>query len=282
MGSLGATFPAILASRAGRNAAHASKSGAACELAMRALTYYDEQSEERHARARADAERAAEIEPASAFVQGVLAFMYLDEFRLGFSPKPGSLDRAMAAARRAVDLDRDSEMARSALAMVAFARGDYELFRKECDAVIALNPNAADLVAECGEKLVQMGLVDLGEPLMRRAAALNPDYPSWYHYVFALIHFDRGEYSTGLAEVSKVDEPRCFAHWVYRAVFYAALNRREEAEEAIGQLLRLDQSWTVARFAENRRSRWHWPQQRLDRWLELLRESGLPEGTPVN
>ena len=229
VGAVGGNYSSIVGSRVTESPNQPAQSVAAYDLAMRAWMYYDEESAERHARARADAERAAEIEPDSAFVQAVLAYMYLDEVRFDYSPRPSSLDEALSAARRAVDLDRNSAVAQSALAMVHFHRGKFDQFLGGCDRVIALNPNAADFVAECGEKMVQMGLIERGEPLMQRARAINPRHPPWYHYATALIEFDRGDYESALAAVSVIDEPDFFVVWLYRAALSAAVGRQAES-----------------------------------------------------
>jgi adenylate cyclase len=280
--AVGGNYSAIVSSRAAESPSQPAQSVAAYDLAMRALMYYDEESAERHARARADAERAAEIEPDSAFIQAVLAYMYLDEVRFDYSPRPSSLDEALSAARRAVNLDRNSAVAQSALAIVHFHRGKFDQFLGGCERVIALNPNAADFVAECAEKMVQMGLIERGEPLIQHARAINPHHAPWYHYATALIEFDRGNYESALAAVSSIDAPDFASPWLYRAALSAAVGRQAEAEVAIEQLHRVDPEYTIAKFIDIRRRIWHWPQERTDQWTALLRQAGLPDGTPTH
>ena len=71
---------------------------------------------------RVDLERAVELDPGFASAWAALAEVYLDEVRFSFNSKGdgGALDRALAAARRAVKLDPESSMAYHFLFSVSF------------------------------------------------------------------------------------------------------------------------------------------------------------------
>ena len=66
------------------------------------------------------AEKAVQRDPNYADGWVAVGNMSLDEFRFGLNPLPGSLDRALKAARRAVELDPDNGLARALLANVHF------------------------------------------------------------------------------------------------------------------------------------------------------------------
>ena len=70
----------------------------------------------------------------------MLSLIYSHEHAHGFNPRPGSLDRALAAARRAVDLAPSNHLAQQALAVVLFFRRRSPGCRSAAERALALNP----------------------------------------------------------------------------------------------------------------------------------------------
>ena len=73
-------------------------------------------------------ERAVERNDRQSDLWACLAQIYVDEYAFGFGGDATSLDRALAAARRAVELDRANQFALVALAQVHFFRQDLAAF----------------------------------------------------------------------------------------------------------------------------------------------------------
>jgi adenylate cyclase len=71
---------------------------------------------DKHLRARDCLERAVILDPNHAEAWAWLAWIYLYEYRYHFNPRPNPLDRALEAARQAVNLDPISEIAHVSLA----------------------------------------------------------------------------------------------------------------------------------------------------------------------
>ena len=89
------------------------------ECVLMAAEYFGvEATAERHLVVRDCAERATRRDPSYAEGWRVLAQMYLSEHALRHNPLPGSLDRALSAAKRAVELDPRNERSQGALARV--------------------------------------------------------------------------------------------------------------------------------------------------------------------
>ena len=143
----------------------------AYDCVLRATPYFDLSRHDRdlHLDLRECAERAVETDPNYAMAWTVLAYMYMDESRNGFNPRPGSLERALEAARRAVQLDGDNAIARQVLALIYFHLHDLDAFGAESERAIALNPNNASVLADLGGYLVSMGEVDRGLPMVKKA-----------------------------------------------------------------------------------------------------------------
>ena len=70
----------------------------------------------------------------------MLSWIYSHEYGHGFNPRPGSLDRALAAARRAVDLAPSNHLAHQALAVALFFRKDIAGCLSAAERALALNP----------------------------------------------------------------------------------------------------------------------------------------------
>jgi tetratricopeptide (TPR) repeat protein len=117
-----------------------------------------------------------------------------------------------------------------------------------------------------------------GIALVRKAAALDPFHPTWFHFTFADYHFERGEYEEALAAARKVDLPSLFVTQIYLAAFYAELGRQREARSALEELLKLYPGFTTETLIEEWR-KYNASDDRIRRWVAALRKAGLPEGT---
>jgi hypothetical protein len=85
-------------------------------------------------------ERAAERNSRQSDLWACLAQVYVDEYAFGFAGDATSLDRALAAARRAVELDRANQFAMVALAQVHFFRQDLAAFGPAAERAMAPQP----------------------------------------------------------------------------------------------------------------------------------------------
>jgi hypothetical protein len=90
---------------------------------LRFYTYRAEWSAEEHAAVRECLERAVARFPTYATALAMLSIVYLDEDRFAFNPRPGSptpMERALDAARRAVQIDSGNTRALQALMTALF------------------------------------------------------------------------------------------------------------------------------------------------------------------
>jgi TolB-like protein len=129
---------------------------------------------EHHRLAHEALERAVELDPGFPLAWGYISWISTDEELYGFNPRPRSMQRAMAAARRAVELDPHSHMLRWLLARVLFFEGDIEGFLSEGNKALELNSNDATVIGLVGFYTALSGHWQRGEELMRRAMTLNP------------------------------------------------------------------------------------------------------------
>ena len=83
--------------------------------------------------------------------------IYRGEFAQGFNARPSSLDRALDAARRAVDLAPTHALGHYALATVHFFRKEMVPFRVEAERALKINPLDASVKAYLGLLIASSG-----------------------------------------------------------------------------------------------------------------------------
>jgi tetratricopeptide (TPR) repeat protein len=176
-----------------------------------------------------------------------------------------------------VALNPSSQFARQLLSSVSFFRHELDAFFAEAERALALNPNDASSLAVIGRDLHYAG-DKRGIELVRKAIALDPFHPTWFHFPIANYHFGRGEYEEALKAARKAAVPGVFQTQIYLAAIYAELGRQGEAQSALEELLRLYPGFTTEKLIEERQ-KWNESEDMLNRWVAALRKAGLPEGT---
>jgi TolB-like protein/Tfp pilus assembly protein PilF len=202
-----------------------------------------------------------------------LAQIHVDSYAFGFRSEAKILDRALAAARRAVELDRANQFALVALAQVHFFRRDLAAFGPTAERAMALNPLNTDAVGILGLLIVHTGEFQRGAAIVRRAMELNANHAGWMHFAPLWEHFQKGEYEGALERANRVDVPGLF--WPYLVVASASghLGRTVEAEAAVRDLLALDPEF--AAHARGNIQSWHFASGLLEPILDGLRKAGL-------
>jgi adenylate cyclase len=127
------------------------------EAVLRGFSYAERVSPEEHAIARAALERAVELAPTYAYAWAMLSFLYSAECEMGFNPRPEALERALSAARRAIELDSAGHRGYQALALVLFLRKEIQAFRTAAEKAIALNPMDGCNIAQLGSYIAYAG-----------------------------------------------------------------------------------------------------------------------------
>ena len=212
----------------------------AYECVLLSYWLYETFSAEVHKRARDCLERAVEIDPGYALAWARLAAMYIEEKKYGWNAGPEPLKRALAAARKAIELDPQNQDAFHKLAMIRYmTEADFASFYSAADQAIAINPNAASIIADLGTWMAYSGRWERGKALIRRAMVLNPRHQRWYHFSFFLDHYRKGEYREALTLVLKMDLPENYMVQAALASTYAQLGEMERAKAALDHVLEI-------------------------------------------
>ncbi|MGH9443534.1 MAG: tetratricopeptide repeat protein [Thermoanaerobaculia bacterium] len=239
--------------------------------------YRQQLTPQKHAEIKSRLERAAERDTRQSDLWACLAQVYTDEHAFGFKVDATSLDRALAAARRAVELDRANQFALLSLAQAYFFRQDLAAFRPAAEQAMALNPLNTDAVGILGLQVVHTGEFQRGAAIMRRAMELNPNHAGWMHFGPIWEHFERGEYERALDHAMQVNMPSMFWQPLVIAAIFGQLGRRAEAAAAVKDLLALDPGF--ASHARREIGVWHFASGLLDRIVEGVSKAGLEIAT---
>jgi TolB-like protein/Flp pilus assembly protein TadD/predicted Ser/Thr protein kinase len=237
------------------------------------FAYREQITPSAHAALKSRLLRVAERNDGQSDLWASLAQIYVDEYAFGFQGDATSLDRALAAGRRGVELDRANQFALVALAQVHFFRQDLAAFAPAAERGMALNPLNTDAIGILGLQIVHTGQFERGTAIVRRAMELNPNHAGWMHFAPLWDHFHKGEYEQALECANRVDVPGLFWPYLVMASACGHLGRRAEAEAAVKDLLALDPEFG-AHVRSNVES-WHFASGLMDPLLEGLRKAGL-------
>ena len=214
----------------------------AYDLVLRAGQVWAEISAAEHLKFRNLVERAVRLDPVYARAQAMLSFAYLDEYRWKYNAhpeRPDPLASALERAELAVRLDPADAYAHYALGKSVYFAKKLDRFEHEFRQAFRLNPNFADAKADFGIRLALLGRPSEGAALTREAMRLNPLYPRWYHFTFAIEALQQRQFQRAIDETEKIAMPEFYATRMYLAVANAHLGRMKEARIAMGQLLKV-------------------------------------------
>ena len=209
------------------------------EAVLRFFLYQQRVSAEDHLPTRAALEHAVEVDPEYADAWAALTLVLLDEDRHSFNTRPNALDRALEAARRAVELDSTNPLAHFALAHAYYYRRDLGAFHGAAEHCLALNPRDGNAMALMGILTSYSGDWERGVEWTTRAMAMNPHHPGWYRFTTFFDSYHRGDYTEALATAQRINLPDYFATHYALAIAHAQLGNTEEAKQATDAVLRL-------------------------------------------
>lgn len=213
----------------------------AYECVLRSLDFFNVNfTPENHLTVTACLEKAVIAAPNYVDAWAHLAMVH---FFAGHAAKlnPGSdyLERGMAAARRALELDTTSQLAHRAMSVAHYFHGELEQFKAEAEEAIALNPHHADALAEVAQNLAFTGDWERGAALTRKAMALNPMHPDWWWFTMAKYHLVKGELDQAVAAAQKINLEDYWVTHVTRAYIYAHAGRLSDARRAVDKFVEL-------------------------------------------
>jgi adenylate cyclase len=188
-------------------------------------------------------EKVVAEDPGYSEAYSALAMVYANVYRYGFNKDAVTFDpmsKALALARRSIELAPESVQGYKALHLVYWLMNDVERSFEAAEQGFALNPNDSEMMADLGGRLCLAGYWDRGFPLVQEAFARNPGQPGLYRIVTFLRFYLDGEYGKALAEAEKADIPSVIHSHVILAMAHAELGRMKEAEAEVREILKID------------------------------------------
>lgn len=215
--------------------------------------------------------------PDYATAWALLSQAYVDEIRFRYpidpSSSPASIDRALEAARRAVELDPENIRALQAQMFALYFHGEVETALKIGEQALGLNPNDTELVGEYGYRLALAGHWPRGCDLMNEARERNPGPLAYYESGLALCSYFKGDLREAVMWITKTPAPENPNYHLIAAAVYGEAGQTIEAAR--------ERAWLEAhapQLVANLRSevalRVVRPED-VDRFLQSLRKAGI-------
>ncbi len=246
----------------------------AYECVLLSIWIYDDFLPEAHARARDCLERAVELDPNYSLAWAHLGQMYFEEYKYGYNRRPEPVERAIAAVQKALELDRQNQYANYMLALMLYVQErSFDPFYAAAERAIALNPNAAFVLADLGTWIAYSGEWDRGKALVEKAMKLNPFHKSWQHIAFFLDHYRKSEYREALVVVLKINLPNNEGVQTSLAAVYGQLGETKKARATLDQILTIRPGFAddpVGWFVRRRM-----PDELVESLIDGLRKAGL-------
>ena len=208
----------IYSSETEKNIHRSTESLNAYECLSVALAYDKYLSEEYHLRARESLEKALELDPEFDQAWSHLSWIYTDEVIFGYNPLPNSMERALNAARRGVELAPANYHNHWLLSRVHYFSGNKGLFFAEAEKSLSLNSNDGTVLGLIGAYTLLAGEWERGVALMEKAKLLNPNYPDYYYWFLSAADIHNEDYTEALKKLQTMS----FIEWPAALLFLIA------------------------------------------------------------
>jgi TolB-like protein len=210
----------------------------AYDLVLQARKLIYDHSEANHRESRDLLERAVALDDQLAQAHIELAWIYLDEFRFKWNPRPDPLDRALKAAMRGVQLEPNNGFAHWRLAKILFFRKELEQFEIEKTRALALNPNHAETLGDVAIHLAVLDRTDEAFEYAQKAIKLDPQL-TWVYFAHTEYYYRKQRYREALTAAHQINIPEFYWTRFWRAINYAQLGEMESARKEAAEVLRL-------------------------------------------
>lgn len=216
------------------------------ECVVKFRLYWRHYNEREHGAVRDCLERTLQEDPGYGQAYASLALVYVDSARFGFGRSEIDFDplpRALELARKAMELEPQSESAFLALSSAYWFAGEVDRSLQIAGSGLVLNPGSSDLQADLGYHYVLLGDWERGMPLVSAAYERDPMAPTGYRlamFLYALMH---GDYPTALDAALQVEAPFVLYGHFARAVAYAKLGKDADAAREYGELIKIDPNY---------------------------------------
>jgi tetratricopeptide (TPR) repeat protein len=209
-----------------------------------------------HEAARSCLERLTSLDKGFGDGFSYLAVVLNREFLYGFgrdAADPRVLDRALALARRGIELNPASARAHQVLSTVLFSRGETKEAFAAVQRAISLNEYDLIILGEYGGRLVTVGDVDRGLKILAQSAGYGLVRPSWHHFYVFLGNYLVGNFAEAGFHADQMTNDAYPEGLVARALIAAHNGDQPRAQRALQLLVALRPAWRDDARGELRR-----------------------------
>jgi adenylate cyclase len=186
------------------------------------------------------------------------------------------LEQAEQLAQKAISLDETYPFAYGLLGDVLRIKGRYEEAIALLEKAVGLSPNYSLSQAQLGRTMMYAGRFEEALAWLEKAIRLDPIPLNWYVTVVGICYLHLGRLEDSVKEFKKVlnRNPDDLTAAIRLVAAYSLLERKDEANAAAAEVLRLNPKFSIAKIAKS----WSYKND-SDKDLELnaLRKAGLPE-----
>jgi tetratricopeptide (TPR) repeat protein len=199
-----------------------------------------------HASARECLERVIDSEPSFAAAYTSLSELLLQEYRRNLNVRAGDappLDRALRAARRAVELKPGSARAYQALMDVSFLRGEYALTMAAGEKAVTLNPYNPNTLACYAARLLSLGEVEKGARILKEAVADIVVRPPWVDFYLFLAAYLVDDKNAAASYADQIMSDKFAVGFAARALAAAHRGDADGARQLLDRMIAIHPGW---------------------------------------
>ncbi len=246
----------------------------AYDLVLRGTALRYEFTRDPTAMARQMFERAIALDPNYAKAYAWLSLTHFVDWEFQWTEGPGSLDRALEAAKKAVALDDSLSEAHTVLGWNSLWKKKHDVAVEELERAVSLDPSSAQAYTFLAEVLNFVGSPDEAIGFAKKAVRLDPKYPPYFAFTLAHSYVLLRQYDGAIAALQDVLRRNSDFLPARRmlAVTYTELGRQKEARAEVSEILRVSQNASLDLWRE--RFPYKNPAD-LERFIAGLRKAGL-------
>jgi tetratricopeptide (TPR) repeat protein len=244
---------------------------------MQGIDYFYRLNEKDNRQAQQLFKEAIRLDNAFVWPTALLGFTYMVELIHRWSNSPiESFREAEKCTEKALALNDSFDVAHILSGWIYLFKRQHEKAIKEGEIAIELNPNGAESHAQFSYILCLSDKIESAIKLIKRAIRLNPIPPPHYYDFLAMAYRDNEQFEKAI-ELSKKalsNNPDQLSAYLTLAASYRSLNRHEETNKAIKEILRINPNFSLEYYANVLPYK---NQEKLDKYIKALRKAGLPE-----
>jgi adenylate cyclase len=224
-------------------------------------------------------EEAIALDSDFGLAYGYLGYCHFFDAMYGWSKSPSkSMQRALELAEKALSLDDSQPYSYTLITIIYMLQRQHVKAIAKAEQAVELGPNLDITIFTLGWALRCAGRPEEGIPLLRKALRLDPMPHVARIDALGRAYFLSGRYEEAIAAYRKavdVDLDFLDAH-VGLASTYATLGREEEARTEVAEILRIEPSFSIKKYAKFMQF-----QVGIEPEIEGLRKAGLSETSPL-